>query len=367
MKLVASAGVGVDRGRRREGARGRRPRRRRGRRHGREPAALDQARRRAVGARARRDAAGARRERAARPGAGAGRRRLQDRPRRRRRRAARRGRVLVRHRAAARRGLPDGALVPPRHVPGRDREPAARAAREVRGHAGDGRGVPPVRRPRGARAARVARAAHARRRGRPRRSAPPAADGRSRPPTRSTSPRCSCDAGSGHARYVGEPVPHEGDRLGALLHAQGKAAISGARLVEPGYAITNADRADRRAPRRRDREARSARRAPAGRVRARFEGSAGQSFGAFLTAGVELRLVGEANDYVGKSMSGGRIVVAPPAGDAGDPCLRGQHRALRGDRRGALLRRLRRRALRRPQLRRGRGRRGRRRPRAAST
>ena len=63
--------------------------------------------------------------------------------------------------------------------------------------------------------------------------------------------------------------------------------------------------------------------APAGRVRARFEGAAGQSFGAFVTQGVDLRLVGEANDYVGKSMSGGRIVVAPPRNDAGDPCLMG--------------------------------------------
>ena len=63
--------------------------------------------------------------------------------------------------------------------------------------------------------------------------------------------------------------------------------------------------------------------APPGRVRARFEGVAGQSFGAFLAAGVELDLVGEANDYVGKGMSGGRIVVRPPADDAGDPCLLG--------------------------------------------
>jgi len=69
--------------------------------------------------------------------------------------------------------------------------------------------------------------------------------------------------------------------------------------------------------------ARSAPGRPAGRVRARFEGAAGQSFGAFLTAGVELRLVGEANDYVGKAMSGGRIVISPPEGDAGDPCLVG--------------------------------------------
>jgi glutamate synthase domain-containing protein 3 len=129
-------------------------------------------------------------------------------------------------------------------------------------------------------------------------------------------------AGQGHARYVGEPVPHEHDRLGALLLAQGKAAITGARLVEPGYEITNADRAiGARLGGAIAKAVGSA--SPAGRVRARFEGSAGQSFGAFLVTGVELSLVGEANDYVGKSMSGGRIVVAPPADDAGDACLVG--------------------------------------------
>ena len=128
--------------------------------------------------------------------------------------------------------------------------------------------------------------------------------------------------GQGHARYVGQPVPHEADRLGALLHAQGKAAITGARLVEPAFEITNADRAI--GARLGGAIARAAGAgSPAGRVRARFEGTAGQSFGAFLTAGIELRLVGEANDYVGKSMSGGRIVVSPPDDDAGDPCLVG--------------------------------------------
>src|SRR5439155_14130320 len=48
-----------------------------------------------------------------------------------------------------------------------------------------------------------------------------------------------------------------------------------------------------------------------------------QSFGAFLAAGVELHLVGEANDYVGKSMGGGRIAIRPPDDDAGDPVLVG--------------------------------------------
>ncbi len=44
-----------------------------------------------------------------------------------------------------------------------------------------------------------------------------------------------------------------------------------------------------------------------------FEGSAGNSFGAFVPSGITLRLNGDANDYVGKGLSGGRIIVRPPA------------------------------------------------------
>ncbi len=43
----------------------------------------------------------------------------------------------------------------------------------------------------------------------------------------------------------------------------------------------------------------------------RFEGSAGQSFGAFLAGGITLELEGDANDYVGKGLSGGRLIVYP--------------------------------------------------------
>ncbi|WIY75601.1 glutamate synthase large subunit [Streptomyces anulatus] len=45
-----------------------------------------------------------------------------------------------------------------------------------------------------------------------------------------------------------------------------------------------------------------------------FTGSAGQSFGAFLPSGVTLRLEGDANDYVGKGLSGGRVIVRPDRG-----------------------------------------------------
>ncbi|MCS7063526.1 MAG: glutamate synthase large subunit [Methylacidiphilales bacterium] len=53
---------------------------------------------------------------------------------------------------------------------------------------------------------------------------------------------------------------------------------------------------------------------PDGTLDIRLSGSAGQSLGAFLVRGVKITLTGEANDYVGKGMSGGTIVVVPPPG-----------------------------------------------------
>jgi len=49
-------------------------------------------------------------------------------------------------------------------------------------------------------------------------------------------------------------------------------------------------------------------------IQCSFQGSAGQSFGAFLAPGITFRLEGESNDYIGKGLSGGRIVVLPPVG-----------------------------------------------------
>jgi glutamate synthase (NADPH/NADH) large chain len=51
---------------------------------------------------------------------------------------------------------------------------------------------------------------------------------------------------------------------------------------------------------------------PDGTVNIRFKGSAGQSFGAFLAKGVNVKLEGEANDYFAKGLSGGRIAILPP-------------------------------------------------------
>ena len=51
---------------------------------------------------------------------------------------------------------------------------------------------------------------------------------------------------------------------------------------------------------------------PADTIKIKFNGSAGQSFGAFLANGISLELEGDANDYVGKGLSGGQVVVYPP-------------------------------------------------------
>ncbi len=51
---------------------------------------------------------------------------------------------------------------------------------------------------------------------------------------------------------------------------------------------------------------------PEDTIRFAFHGSAGQSFGAFLAKGITLELEGEANDYVGKGLSGGRLIIYPP-------------------------------------------------------
>jgi len=55
---------------------------------------------------------------------------------------------------------------------------------------------------------------------------------------------------------------------------------------------------------------------PDGTIKCRFSGSAGQSFGAFLVPGVEFYLEGDTNDYLGKGLSGGRIIVVPPSGSS---------------------------------------------------
>ncbi len=58
---------------------------------------------------------------------------------------------------------------------------------------------------------------------------------------------------------------------------------------------------------------------PRNTINCKFSGSAGQSFGAFLSNGVAFKLEGDANDYLGKGLSGGKIIVVPPAGSTFKP------------------------------------------------
>jgi glutamate synthase (ferredoxin) len=58
---------------------------------------------------------------------------------------------------------------------------------------------------------------------------------------------------------------------------------------------------------------------PEDTIQLKFNGSAGQSFGAFVPAGVTLRVEGDANDYFGKGLSGGRLILHPPEGSTFPP------------------------------------------------
>ncbi|MCX6904040.1 MAG: glutamate synthase-related protein, partial [Verrucomicrobia bacterium] len=58
---------------------------------------------------------------------------------------------------------------------------------------------------------------------------------------------------------------------------------------------------------------------PEDTIMVRFKGSAGQSFGAFIPRGMTFTLEGDANDYIGKGLSGGKIIVFPPAGSTFEP------------------------------------------------
>jgi glutamate synthase (ferredoxin) len=137
-------------------------------------------------------------------------------------------------------------------------------------------------------------------------------------------------------RFVAsDPVQRPRSELGDRVHDEAWPGLRDGDLVHLQYPISNTDRAV------------GARlgvavgaafgsRPPAGRARIELEGTAGQSFGAFLAPGIDLRITGVCNDYVGKGMGGGRIVVRPPADDAGAPVLIG-NTALYGATRGELF------------------------------
>ncbi|HEV7759583.1 MAG TPA: glutamate synthase subunit alpha, partial [Acidimicrobiales bacterium] len=96
------------------------------------------------------------------------------------------------------------------------------------------------------------------------------------------------------------------------LIAAARGALVHERAVTLERTVTNADRAVGALLSGTVARRRGARGLPEGSIEVTFTGSAGQSFGAFLPKGITLRLLGDANDYVGKGLSGGRLTVRPP-------------------------------------------------------
>ena len=119
---------------------------------------------------------------------------------------------------------------------------------------------------------------------------------------------------AGTATHQCETQKHRLDE--ALDHeiiAASKAAIENKEKVEVSFPIRNVNRTvgamlSGEVARRYGDEG-----LPADTLKVKFSGTAGQSFGAFLSRGITLDLEGQANDYVGKGLSGGKIVIRPPA------------------------------------------------------
>jgi glutamate synthase (NADPH/NADH) large chain len=118
----------------------------------------------------------------------------------------------------------------------------------------------------------------------------------------------------GVATYRRERQDHKVDRvLDRELIEEARPAIEGGRPVIMIKEITNVDRATGAMLSGEIAKRHGHAGLPDDSIVVKLRGTAGQSFGAWLAAGVTLDLEGEANDYVGKGLSGGRIVVRPPA------------------------------------------------------
>lgn len=124
-------------------------------------------------------------------------------------------------------------------------------------------------------------------------------------------------AGSGlsHGGHCGMPAPApEPEGLSAQLEAELSAVIADKRGGEFAYSIRNTDRSIGARLSGRVARLHGDRGMADAPIDLRFTGTAGQSFGAFQAGGLRFELEGEANDYVGKGMAGGRIVLRPPTG-----------------------------------------------------
>jgi glutamate synthase (NADPH/NADH) large chain len=113
--------------------------------------------------------------------------------------------------------------------------------------------------------------------------------------------------------YQSIPQDHQLDQqLDHELIAQSKVAIEGNGKVKIESVITNVDRTVGAMLSSHVVKTRGENNLIEDAIHVDFKGSAGQSFGAFLAKGITLSVEGDANDYVGKGLSGGRIIIYPP-------------------------------------------------------
>jgi glutamate synthase (NADPH/NADH) large chain len=107
--------------------------------------------------------------------------------------------------------------------------------------------------------------------------------------------------------------------LDKKLIAHALPALEAAQVVKSIFPIKNTDRAVGTMLSHEISKAWQGEGLPDGSIQYRFRGSAGQSFGAFGANGIEFTLEGEANDYFGKGLSGGRLIVVPDREATFDP------------------------------------------------
>ena len=123
---------------------------------------------------------------------------------------------------------------------------------------------------------------------------------------------------AGDDRLKTEDQTHEGvaDQLDYDLIEEAAPALSEGTPVAIDREISNVDRAVGATLSNRISQRYGGAGLPDDTIQCRFDGVAGQSFGAFLAAGVTMHLTGAANDYVGKGLSGGRVIVETPSNAA---------------------------------------------------
>lgn len=117
----------------------------------------------------------------------------------------------------------------------------------------------------------------------------------------------------GILRNVSGPKHKLYDILDLDLIAYAKEALENGRKVEFSHELSNRDRTTGTMLGSKITELYGAKGLPKGTIRINLFGTAGQSFGAFIPRGLTLNLSGDANDYVGKGLSGGQLIIKPPA------------------------------------------------------